>query len=418
MYRRIIVTYREAFSGLPRDIWLLSLANLVNRSGTMVLPFLSLYFTQSLDFSTAQAGQLVGLYGAGSICGAYLGGWLTDRLDAVRVQQLSLAATGVGFLILAQFERFASVAVALFFASVVAEAFRPALMVATAAATPPALRARSFALVRLATNLGMALGPALGGWLATRSYGLLFLADAVTCWAAAALLLVTLGRGRPILTGDPAGAQEAHRSPWRDGPFVAFFVLTMLFAVVFFQIWTTFPIFLRTSYQFSEALIGGLMAFNALVVVLFEMVLLKRIERCEPLRVVALGALLVGVGLGLLPLGSGVAVAVLSISVWTAGEMLALPVSNAVVAGRAAAGSTGRYMGMYNMAFGIAFVISPILGTAVYELVGSAVLWFSAAIAGVLLCLAYRALARPMRQPRGASGGQGHLPTGGELPPV
>ncbi len=141
--RRIASAYRAAFSGLPRAVWLLALANLVNRSGTMVLPFLSLYLTQSLGFTASQAGRMLSLYGLGTMVGSYLGGWLCDRIGAQRVQLLSFLATGAGFAAAVQLRSFAALAVAVTAISVVAEAFRPALFVAVAQHSSPQVRTRA-----------------------------------------------------------------------------------------------------------------------------------------------------------------------------------------------------------------------------------------------------------------------------------
>jgi predicted MFS family arabinose efflux permease len=384
--RRAANAYRSAFSGLSRDVWILALAALVNRSGTMVLPFLSLYLTSQRGFSPAGAGQALSLYGIGAIAGSWLGGWASDRIGSVRVQATSLVGTGIGFIVLGQLRTHGAIALALLGLSVVAECFRPAMFTSVARFSAPAVRARSLALVRLAVNLGMAVGPAVGGLLAVHHYGLLFVADGATCWLAALLMWGALrerpeGRA-PVRSDTEPGAA----SPWRDRPFVAFLVIMVVLGTVFFQIWSTLPLYLRGVYRFSEARIGLLLALNPVMIVLFEMLLLRAVEHLNHLAVAGVGCLFVGAGLGLMPFGSGVWFAAVTVVVWTIGEMLSLPFTNSVAASRSASAS-GSYLGAYSLSFSLAFAFAPALGLAVYGRLGAAPLWTATAVAGAALCL-------------------------------
>lgn len=397
--RRMVHAYRSAFAGLAREVWLLALATFVNRAGTMVLPFLGLYLTRRLGMDAIEAGRVLALYGVGSVLGSLIGGWLSDRLGAVRVQLLSLAASGIGFLLVPIATGFAGVSLAVLTAATLADAFRPATMVAVAHYSPVSSRTRSFALIRLAANLGMAVGPAVGGVLAVHHYTWLFVGDALTCWAAGVLLAVTLGL--PAARVRREDVQPSGRgSAWSDPPFLVFLVLVLLLAVSLFQIWSTMPLHLRDALALGEPAIGGLLALNAVAIVLFEMLLLKAVEHRDPLRMTGLGAALIGCGLGLLAFPGGLPVALASLAVWTFGEMVSLPLTNAAVAHRAPSDRVGSYMGAYSVAFSLAFVIAPLAGTAVYGRWGGGVLWTAVAILGPLLGLGFAALARPFRAPR------------------
>ncbi len=393
--------YREAFSGLPREIWLLSLITLVNRAGTMVLPFFALFLIRDRGMGVAAAGQLVALYGVGSIAGSFLGGWLSDRVGSIRAQQFSLVSAGVGYLVILQVESLGALSLVILLSSVAAEGFRPAVMTSIAHRAPPGLQARSFALLRLAINLGMAIGPALGGVLALHSYSLLFIVDASTSWLAALLLAWMVRRRGPSGAEQEPRPPASARSPWRDGPFLLLALLVTAMAASLFQVFSTMPIHLRQSYGLREDGIGMVLAFNATLIVLFEMVLTHWAEKRNRLLLIGVGSFLIGAGLALLPLGSSLAWAALSTAVWTLGEMLVLPLTNTVVAERAAAGKRGSYMGLYTVAFSMAFVIAPLGGTWVYERLGPEVLWFGLGGFGVLLFLAALALIAPFRARRG-----------------
>ena len=394
--RTIIATYREAFSGLPRLVWILAGGALVNRAGTMVLPFLSLYLTRDFGLSVEKAGIVLAVFGLGAMVGALVGGRLTDRFGAIRIQLLSLALSGAGFILLGQLRTFPTMIAGVFLVSVVSEAFRPALMAAVALASPTDGRPRAFALIRLAVNLGMALGPAVAGFLASISYRWLFVVDGVTCWAAGVVLFAAISPEalRPEI---PAENDEPVISPWKDGPFLVLIALVFFMAMAFLQVWITYPIYLREVYGLDERGVGFLMAFNALLIVLFEMVLLHLVEGYDHLKVAGIGALLLCLGLGLLPLGAGIAFAMVVTCVWTFGEMLNLPMINAVVAARAGRRSAGRYMGAYTLSFATAFVVSPLIGSVIYQRLGPSALWYGIGCCGLLLFAGFSMLSRKFR---------------------
>lgn len=292
MLRRVAATYRAAFAGLPREVWILALAALVNRSGTMVLPFMSLYLTTKLSFSILEAGRVLSLYGLGAIVGSWLGGLLSDRVGPLRVQAASLTGTGIGFIVLSRLHGRLGISLAMLGLSVVQECFRPAMFTAVTRGSDPAVRTRSLALVRLAVNLGMTLGPAVGGILAVRHYGLLFVVDAATCWLAACVLTVAIGwSGGPRPLTSAAGAPAA--TPWHDRPYLAFLALMVVLGTVFFQISSTMPLYFREHYRLAEDAIGLLLAINTVIIVAVEMVLLRAVERRNHMALAGLGCLLV-----------------------------------------------------------------------------------------------------------------------------
>jgi MFS family permease len=394
MFRTIANTYREAFAGLSRPVWLLSFATLINRAGTMVLPFLALYLTQERGFTTVQAGQALAVYGLGGVAASYIGGWLCDRIDPHLVMKVSLVLTGVGFLTLGHIQGRLAIFLVILAISFVGEIFRPANMAALAAASDPGERARSFALMRLAVNLGMTLGPTIGGFLAFYDYGWLFVGDGVTCILAAGVLQLAFpGTVKPAASMAPVAGAAPARSPWRDGPMMLVFGLMFLLNLVTFQLTSTFVLALRDLYGFSEARIGLTMAVNTIVIVLFEMVLVHSLSRRDPLKVSGLGAFFFCAGLGLLPFGSGTAYVIFTVLVWTVGEMLVFPIVSSAVADRAPEESRGSYMGMLNLSFAAAFVAGPLLGTWVYENLGPQTLWYACGALGFLLWAGFHAVA-------------------------
>ncbi|MFL6196000.1 MAG: MDR family MFS transporter [Thermoanaerobaculia bacterium] len=407
MFRSIVSTYRDAFSGLNRAVWMLSIASLINRSGTMVMPFLVLFLTSRRGFTATEAGQALALYGLAAMAASYLGGRLSDRFGPIAVMKSSLLLTGVCFLVLGAMHGRLAISALIFLLGLVGELFRPANLAALTAVSTQEDRARSFGLLRLAVNLGMALGPTVGGFLAFYDYLWLFVVDGVTCILSAILLQRAFPRG---LSAASAAARRAGaggtpppaRSPFHDRVFLVMMALLFVMNLVTFQITSTFPLSLRDLYGFSEARIGMVMAVNALIIVLFEMVLVHRLAGRDPVRVTGVGAFLFCLGFSLLPLGSTFAFAAFTVVIWTMGEMLAFPMVTTASANRAPEELQGAYMGLLNFAFASAFVAAPLAGTWVYVNLGPRTLWFGCGAIGVVVWAGYEALAA-LSRPRAAT---------------
>lgn len=396
--------YRKAFSGLPRPVWLLAFITFVNRSGTMVLPFLALYLTRQKGFSVTQAGGVLGVYGAGALGGALLGGWLCDRVEPRKIMGASLLLAGMGFLFLGFLDSRPAISLMILYLSVAGEAFRPASSTALAQCAAPGERVRAYALNRLAINLGMTFGPAAGGFLALHEYLWLFLIDGGTCALAAGLLWIFARELRPVAPPARHDTEAPGRPPWRDPPFLGLLLLVGLLALVYFQIFGTYTLTLRDLYRLSEDRIGLLLSINTLVIVLFEMILVNALRGADLLKAMGLGSFVTCVGFGLLPLGSTFLFAAFTVMAWTVGEMLSLPLIESVVADRAGERSRGRYLGMLTFAFSAAFMVAPLLGTWIYARFGAKALWYGTGALGLALWAGFHLLSGVFHASPGSDG--------------
>ena len=409
--------YAKAYRGLPRRAWILFAVNLINSSGSMVIFFLSLYLTRNLGLTTARAGQALSLYGVGSLAGAFAGGWLSDRIGSISVQKMSLAVSGVMLVVLGQVGTTAAILPLLFGLALFAGMLYPANATSMSKICPAELQVKGFALNRLANNLGATIGPAVGGVLALRDYRLLFWADGLTSLAAVALFAL-LWTGAKLGTGkgnvEPAGATAAggeaslavslgegsgvakgmtrSRSPWRDIPFLLMMLINLVWSSVFIQLLTTFPLYMRNIYGLAENRIGQLFAVNTVMIVALEMILMERIRRSSQARMINISFVLLGIGMGMMPLGRGFAFGALTVAIWTFGEMLSMPLVTALVAARADESNRGRYMGMFSFAFSLAFIVAPAGGTAIYEHLGPDAVWYVCCGLCFLLAAAFSAL--------------------------
>lgn len=344
----------------------------------MVMPFLAIYMTTSLGYSVQQAGLIMSIYGIGSLIGSYLGGWMTDKYGAFHVQILALCGGGVTFLFLPLLHSFPALAVGIIISSIIVETLRPANSTSVSIYSNPETLTRSFSLNRMAINLGFSVGPAIGGLLAGISYTFLFLADGITC-IIAGLVFYFYFRNKPGNQRVITAAEKARPvvQPLRDWPYLAFAICCGLFAFLFLQIFQVLPLFYRGPGEMSEAGIGLLLGFNGLIVFAVEMILVYHIEnRFRLSRMIMLGTFLCGLSFIVLQFGSGIGVLYLGMLLLSFSEILAMPFMVTLVITRAGERSRGSYMGVYTMAWSLAFIISPGVTTSIIEMAGYSVLWW------------------------------------------
>ena len=372
-------TYRNAYSGLSKETWLLSLIMLINRSGTMVVPFMTLYLTDpKMGYSVGQAGIVFGLFGAGAFCGAWLGGRLTDKIGFYPVQLFTLVVGGILFMILGQMKTYPLICTFTFLLSFVNEAFRHANSTAIAFYSKEDNRTRSYALNRLAINLGWAVGSGLGGFLADINYELLFWVDGFTNIGAALLMWLIL---KPVNFRPPAKVKidaPVVQSAYKDKAFLVFAFITMLFACCFFQLFNNLPLYFEKNLHFSKPFIGILMATNGVIIALVEMVLIFKLEgKRNILQYITLGVFMVGISFLMLNLpGASVAVAISMIVMVTFGEILSMPFMNSYWITRTQLSNRGQYAALYTMAWSAAQTLGPMGGAQIAEHAGFTVLWW------------------------------------------
>jgi len=377
-----IQLYKNAYSGLTRRIWLLSIVMLINRSGTMVLAFMTLY-CKHLGFTTKQGGLVVAIYGVGSVAGAFLGGKITDKFGFYYTQFTALFFGGTMFILLGQMRSYEAICICTFFLSMVNESFRPANAAAIAHYSTQKNRTQSFSLVRLAINIGWGIGVAVGGFLASINYHLLFWTDGFTNIAAAVSLLiilpkVSLAQQKTKTVIQPHADKLKSASAYNDKEFLKFLILTILFATCFFQLFTTVPIYFKEGLKLNEFWIGVVMSLNGILIALVEMVLVFKLEGRKPyLTLMCYGSVIMGIAFLLLnlPIASGFIIAIFSMLVVTIAEMVGMPFMNSYYIGRSSDQNRGQYAGLYTMSWSLAQVIGSSCGALIAAALGFFNLW-------------------------------------------
>lgn len=395
MIKPVAHTYQRAFAGLSRETWLLSLIMLVNRSGTMVLPFMSLYLTSpEMGYTIGQSGWVIGIFGAGAFAGAWLGGKLTDRWGFYPVQLVTLAGGGVLFLVLGQMKSYPLICLFTFLLSFVNEAFRPANSTAIAFYSKEENRTRSYALNRLAINMGWAVGSGLGGVLAHIDFVWLFWVDGCTNLGAAGMLWWLLKPAGPVRKTKKDTGYKRGPSALSDPVYLRFILFTCLFAACFFQLFNNLPLYFEKDLALSKPLIGLIMASNGVIIALIEMVLIYRLEgRRKNTTYISLGVLICGFAFMILNWpGAGALAAMAMMTLITFGEILAMPFMNSYWISRTVPENRGQYAAYYTMAWSLAQSLGPLTGAQIAQHFSFQALWWGLGAICLLLAFAFRKL--------------------------
>ena len=368
---------RKSYSGLSKEVWILALVTLVNRSGMMVLPFMAIYFTSALDFTVAQAGIVASFFGVGSMIGSYYGGYFSDRFGYFGIQLMSLVLGGVACICLVWIKSFMGMCIGMVITSALLDMLRPSMTAAISSFSKPTSVTRSFSLIRMAINLGAGIGPAVAGILAGISFKLIFVGDGITS-IAAGFVLYLFFRQRISSKRVAHQPNSAAIHPLSDSMYVLYILFCMCYAIIFFQLFVTLPLYYDQVHHLLKKETGYLIALNGLIVFLFEMMLVFKLENAvHPKKIIIAGILLSGIGLVILNFsGSGI-VLIISMIVLSFSEIFAMPFMMTVAVSPAESGNRGVYTGIYATAWSAAFIISPIIGTGIVTHFGFNVLWWS-----------------------------------------
>tara|TARA_B100000809_G_C15109752_1_gene520123 strand:+ start:951 stop:2162 length:1212 start_codon:yes stop_codon:yes gene_type:complete len=383
--KQLYTNYINTFRGLSNEVWWLALMTFINRSGTMVIPFLSLYLTDDLEFSLKDVSWIMSCFGLGSVIGTWLGGKLTDKIGYYKVMVRSLLSTGILFIALQFLNTFASLCVGIFLVMLVADTFRPAMFVAMSMYSKPENKTRSVTLIRLAINLGYSAGPAVGGLIITSlGYSGLFWIDGITCILATLLLMKALN---PRVTKAIDNRIVEHPvSVFKDKPFWIFFAAMTIFGIIFLQYFSTMPLYYKDIHGLTELEIGLLLGLNGFIIFVLEMPLIKWLDGSHFTKIglMLFGLFLTALSFYVLNLTHWIGILFIGMLFMTVGEMIAFPFSNAFAMDRAKKGKQGQYLSMYVMAFSIAHVFGHNVGLRLVDHYGYNTTWSIMVALGII----------------------------------
>lgn len=386
----------KPYEGLSREVWFMALTMLINRAGAMVVPFLSLYLTNFLEFSLEQVGWIMSCYGFGSVAGVFIGGKLADKIGYYKVMYSSLLGTGLVFFSIQFITDFYSLCLGIFALTIFADTFRPAVWVALDDYSEDHNRTRSVTLIRLAINLGFSMGPALGGLLITYiSYRSLFWVDGITCLIAGMIIMRFLSQKSQVKNQNKETVLPK-LSPYKDRRYLIFWFAMFLIGFTFMQYFSTIPLYYSQRLGLNEDKIGLMLAMNGMLIFLLEMPIVHSLEKgkLENLKIVIGGSFLLLLSFLVLNAGPWIGLAVMGIVLMTFGEMLGFPFSNSYALDRSKLGNQGSYMALYSMSFSFAHILGPNLGMQFSARFGFEATWYLMAGICLLACLILLGLQR------------------------
>ena len=391
--RKLYRNYIDNFSGLSKEIWLLSLVTFINRAGAMVIPFLSLYLVNSKGFTLPQVGWIMTCFGLGSLAGTWVGGKLTDTIGSYKVITASLFLGGLGFIGLQFMESFYGFCAGIFTLIFVADAYRPAIFVACDAYSKPKNITRSIALIRLAINLGFSIGPVIGGLIIARiNYSSLFWIDGITCMLASALLFILLKPKKATTEEKEIIKVKEGVSPYKNGLYLLFFLIMVLSSMMFVQYFSVVPLYYEQAHFLSEDVIGGILFLNGIIIVIFEMPLVGWMEKINVSKTMATfwGMVFLALSFLVLNLSDGFSILIIGMILMTVGEMIGSPFSNALALEMAPKGRKGSYMGLYSMSFSLSHIFGHNGGMNLVDQFGYRNTWF--VVVGILIVVSVMTL--------------------------
>lgn len=393
-----LANLRRTFWEYPRQFWILIGATFIdNVGGALLFPFFTLYITARFGVGMTTVGLIFAVYSVSSVFGSTVGGALTDRFGRKKMLLFGLLASALSSLLMGLVDSIAVFAVVAMFVGLFANAGGPAQQAMVADLLPENKRADGYGMQRVIQNLAVTIGPAIGGLMAAISYMLLFVTDAVTSIITAGVVFFKLDESKPEQAEDEEGESLAQTfagyfNVLHDKIFLAFLVSSSLAALVFMQMHTTLAVYLRDTHGIPAQGFGYLISMNALMVVLFQFPITRRLNRFPPMLMMAAGTLLYSLGFGLFGVGSSYASFVVAMIIVTIGEMIVMPVAQALVADMSPEMMRGRYMAVYGFTWVLPTALAPLLAGLIMDNTDSRWVWFSALLVGIVAATMYFAM--------------------------
>ncbi|MBM3121535.1 MAG: MFS transporter [Chloroflexi bacterium] len=398
---------RHATAGYPRQFWLLFWGVLVNSSGSsMVWPFLTIYLRQRLDVPLTTIALLLTANSLAGLASTSIAGPAVDRFGRKGAMVLSLGVGCLFMLALGRVDTLAAAVALMIFKGMTDPLYRVGSDAMVADLIPPARRADAYALLRMISNLGVAIGPSIGGFITAVSYGLAFSIAAATALTYALLVAVFMRETIPQWPAEDRAKQARGYGPvLRDRPFLAFCIAYSFAGMAYSLMMVLLPVYMKENFGLPESAYGLILAANAAMVVLFQYGVTRLTQRYYHLPVLAVGSLFYALGVGSVALGAGFTAFLASMVILTIGELIMIPTSTALTANLAPADMRGRYMGVYGLTWGVAMGIGPVLGGTLNDQLAPVAIWYAGLVLGAVAMIGFLVLDRvmPRRSPVSAA---------------
>jgi MFS family permease len=394
MIRRI----QSIWNLYPRQFWLLFFGLLISTLGaSMIWPFLMIYVSERLELPLTTTTSLMTINASMGLMASFVAGPLIDRAGRKWVMAVSLAVNGLSYLMMSHAASLPAFAVLMGLSGAFNPLYRVGADAMMADLIPAEKRIDAYSLLRTSNNVGVAIGPAVGGLIAATSYTVAFYCAAAGMLTYSLLVIFLASETMPsrsVTTPLPAERFGGYGRVLRDRQFLSFagtFILTQMAAAM---VWVLLGVYVKENFGIVESRYGLLPMTNALMVVFFQVSVTQLSKRHPPLSMLSLGSLIYAVALGGIALGRGFSAFWISMVVLTIGELILSPTATSFAANLAPVDMRGRYMSLYGLTWSIALGTGPLLGGLLNDNFGANAIWYGGAIVGGLSSLFFLLLAR------------------------
>jgi MFS family permease len=391
----LLTRTQKVYSEYPRAFWIYNIIVFIDRlGGFMLYPFFALYLTQKFDIGMSTVGILFAIFSVSGMIGSALGGAIADRMGrkVVIIFSLilsSLSALGMGFA-----PTIGSFIAVVAIVGTLSSIGHPAHEAVVADLLPPDKRAEGYGIIRVIFNIAVIIAPPIAGLLISNSYLTLFIVDAVISLISATIVFFALPETKP--------QAQAHIKPetmkqtftgygrvFKDTPFLAFIGVTVLMTLVYMNMNSTLGVYLRDQHGLTEVRYALLLSINAIIVVLFQFWVTRRLEKYKPFLMMAAGSLLYAIGFAMYGLVTGFAFFISAMIIITIGEMVVSPFQQSLVASFAPENMRGRYMAVSGLSWSISFTVGPYFAGLILDSANPGLLWAFCGLIGMLATLGF-----------------------------
>ena len=399
IFKKLKATYQE----YPSKFWVVVAASFVDRvGGTMIFPFFALYITHKFNVGMTQAGLLLGTFSFFSMIGNFIGGALTDRFGRKFMVIFGLVFSALSALSMGFANDLRLFYVLAASVGLLSDIAGPAWQAMIADILPEDKRTDGYGLLRVVANMAWIVGPTIGGFMAARNFLFLFIFDSVCSLITASIIfrLIPETKPEPIAGTEPESLFKTvlgYGKVFTDWLFMAYIAASMLMLLVYLQMYSTLSVFLRDNFGVSPQGYGFILTSSAITVIFFQFWVTRRVKRYPPMLMMALGSAFYVVGFSMYGFVTAYYLFVTAVVVITIGEMIVMPVSQALAANFAPEDMRGRYMAVFGLCWGLPSLVGPTLAGLVLDNLNPRLVWYIGGAVCSLAVLAYIALHRLAR---------------------
>lgn len=386
MFTKIKRTYNE----YPRSFKVLTFATFIDQLGTFLLyPFFALYITEHFSVGMTEVGFLFSIFSAGNICGGVIGGALADKYGRRTILLFGLIVSGVGSILMGLVNDLNIFYILVAFLGLIGNLGGPARQAMVADLLPKETQAEGFGILRVAFNISATIGPILGGFLANQSYMFLFIADAVSSLITGVIVYLIIPETKPQKHDDKPEDSViktiiGYKEVLKDWVYVLFLSISAITVLVYVQMNSTLSVFLRDVHGFPTQSFGFLLSMNAVMVVLFQFWITRKISKYAPLKMMILGSFFYMIGFGMYGFISATYLFFIAMAMITIGEMIVVPIGQSAAAIFAPDDKRGRYMAVYGFHWAIPNLFAVIAAGFVMDYLGPNWVWYLAGILSLI----------------------------------